>query len=195
MSNLPAKRELPKLADIHGDPALALKNDALKTLLNQPTPAQFIKKNRFVTGNPEYLPIDKVELMLDIIFQKWRIEVLRVDIIFNSIAVTVRLHYLDPVSGEWMFHDGVGAKSVQTDQGFSAADLGHIKDAAVQMALPTAKSFAIRDAADHLGKMFGRDLNRKDTVEFRGSYGAPMQKEETPPPPDGNYQTTDNIKL
>src|ERR1700761_4794539 len=109
--NLPAKRELPKLSDIHENPEQAFKNDQLKHLLNQPTPGQFIKINKFVPGKPEYLPIDKVELMLDIIFQKWKVEVLRVDVIFNSVAVTIRLHYLDPSTLEWMFHDGVGAKS------------------------------------------------------------------------------------
>jgi hypothetical protein len=29
------------------------------------------------------------------------------------------------------------------------------------MALPMAKSYAIKDACDHFGKLFGRDLNRK----------------------------------
>lgn len=195
--NLPEKRKLnlPKLSAIHGDPEEALKNDELKAYVNQPPPDRFIKKNKFVAGNPEYIPIDKVELMLDIIFQRWRVEVLNVSVIFNSVAVTVRLHYIDPTNSEWMFHDGVGAKSVQTDSGFSAADLAHIKDGAVQMALPTAKSFAIRDAADHIGKLFGRDLNRKDTVEFKGAYGHPETPPPPPPPADTSYNIDKNFVL
>jgi ABC-type transporter lipoprotein component MlaA len=35
------------------------------------------------------------------------------------------------------------------------------------MALPIAKTFAIKDATGHLGKIFGRDLNRKDTIPFQ----------------------------
>jgi hypothetical protein len=158
--------------------------DQLKALLNQPPHASWLKKhpmakakdNNGQTVPSEYIPIDKIEFMLDRIFQQWKVEVLQAVVMFQSIAVTVRLHYLNPVTNEWQFHDGVGAKSVQTNQGASAADLSAIKDAAVQMALPSAKSYAIKDAAEHLGSLFGRDLNRRDTVMFSGAYG------ETPPP-------------
>jgi hypothetical protein len=44
-----------------------------------------------------------------------------------------------------------------------------VKDDSIQGAYQIAKSFAIRDAADHLGKLFGRDLNRKDTFETVGN--------------------------
>lgn len=173
------KNNLPTLAELHGDPQKAFKNDQFKSLLNQPPHASWLKKHPMAkaknaqgqTVPSEYMPIDKVEFMLDRIFQEWKIEVLAVSVLFQSIGVTVRLHYLNPVTGEWSFHDGVGAKSVQVNSGASAADLGQIKDAAVQMALPSAKSYAIKDAAEHLGSLFGRDLNRRDTVLFAGAYG------------------------
>ena len=38
------------------------------------------------------------------------------------------------------------------------------------MAAPAAKSYAIKDAVEHLGKMFGRDLNRSDTVGYKFLY-------------------------
>lgn len=179
---------LPQLADLHHDVEVAFKNDQLKLLLNQPPHKKWVKQHPMVkTKNDQgqtvpasYLPIDKVEFLLDRIFQDWKVEVLREGQLFNSIYCTIRLHYKDPVSGEWKFHDGVGAKSVQTDSGFSAADLAHIKDAAVMMALPSAKSYAIKDAAEHLGKLFGKDLNRRDTVEFKGSYEEPPKPEYKP---------------
>jgi hypothetical protein len=34
------------------------------------------------------------------------------------------------------------------------------------MAYPAAKTVAIKDACDHFGKLFGCDLNRKDTMNF-----------------------------
>lgn len=34
------------------------------------------------------------------------------------------------------------------------------------MAFPLAKSQAIKDACHHFGKLFGADLNRKDTISF-----------------------------
>jgi hypothetical protein len=54
---------------------------------------------------------------------------------FNSVYVAIRLHYLNPVSGEWSYHDGVGSAN-QTKAGASAADLGSISNNAVMMALP-----------------------------------------------------------
>lgn len=171
-------RPLPKLADLHADPESAFKNDQLKQLLNNPPSQHWLKKHPMAKtkddkGNQiasSYLPVDKVEMLLDMIFQEWRIEVLNACQMFQSIAVTVRLHYKNPITGEWSFHDGVGAKSVQVDAGASAADLSKVKDAGVQMALPSAKSYAIKDAADHLGKIFGRDLNRQGTIDFVGKY-------------------------
>jgi hypothetical protein len=173
-----SKQQLPALADLHHDVQVAFKNDQLKLLLNQPPHSKWIKKHPIVKAKDEqgkmvaasYLPIDKVEFLMDRIFQEWKVEVLREGVMFQSVYVTIRLHYKDPITGEWRFHDGVGAKSVQTDSGFSAADLAHIKDAAVMMALPSAKSYAIKDAAEHLGKLFGKDLNRVGTMEFSGSY-------------------------
>jgi hypothetical protein len=34
------------------------------------------------------------------------------------------------------------------------------------MAYPVAKTIAIKDAADHFGKLFGSDLNRKDLINY-----------------------------
>jgi hypothetical protein len=32
---------------------------------------------------------------------------------FNSVYVAIRLHYLNPVSGEWSYHDGVGSAQIK----------------------------------------------------------------------------------
>jgi hypothetical protein len=32
--------------------------------------------------------------------------------------------------------------------------------------LPSAKSFAVKDACEHLGRLFGKDLNRESSLEF-----------------------------
>jgi hypothetical protein len=85
---------------------------------------------------------------------------------FNAVYVTIRLHYLHPITGEWDFHDGTGADQIQTKAGASPADLGSIGNNAVAMSLPKAVSFAISDATDHIGKLFGRDLNREKQMAF-----------------------------
>jgi hypothetical protein len=35
------------------------------------------------------------------------------------------------------------------------------------MAFPIAKTIAVKDAADHIGKLFGADLNRKETLDYK----------------------------
>ncbi len=74
-----------------------------------------------------------------------------------------------------MHHDGVGAKELQTQAGTGTlkVDFSNINKGAVEMALPIAKTAAIKDAADHLGQLFGRDLNRKDTIEYKPTYAKP----------------------
>lgn len=179
---------IPTLADLHHSPDIAYKKDGLKFLLSHSPTAEWLKKNKYAQ-NAEYLPIDKVEYLLDRIFQEWKVEVLKTGQLLNSVEVTVRLNYIDPVTGLWKFHDGVGAKELQTksETGHLKTDLSNIAPGAVEMALPIAKSKAIRDAADHLGRLFGRDLNRKDTIsDFVGSYSN-AKKEAQPQTTSENY--------
>lgn len=141
----------------------------LKSILNTEVNKKWLK-NHPTAKNVKYLPIDKIEILLDMIFQEWRIELLSVSQLAQSVCVTVRVHYKNPITGEWSFHDGVGASPLQTNAGKSAADLANIKNNAVQLAAPAAKSYAIKDAVEHLGKMFGRDINRSDTVGYKFLY-------------------------
>lgn len=179
---------LPQLADLHHDIDKAFANDKLNLLLNQPPNIKWIKEHPFAktkndrneTVAARYVPIDKIEYLLTRIFQHWKVEILREGVMFQSVYVTIRLWYKNPLTGEWQFHDGCGAKSVQTDAGASAADLSKIKDHAVMVALPAAVSYAIKDAAEHLGALFGRDLNRRDIIMFKGSYSDDGQGEQQP---------------
>lgn len=171
------KKQLPALSDLHHDPAIAFKNDQLNLLLNQPPPAAWVKKHPFAK-NVDYLPIDKVEFLLTKIFQEWKCEVISYSNLFNSVSCHVRLHFKNPLTGEWNFQDGVGAVDVQTEKGASAADLSKINANAVMKALPAAKSYALKDAAELLGSLFGSNLNRKDTVAFSGSYSEPDEQLE-----------------
>ena len=174
MSSTVKQIVIPKIEDLTFDVEQAFKDSQFKLLLNQKPKDSWLENHPMATVKgsdgrqvpAKYLPIDKVEFLLDYLFQEWRIEVIGMCPMFQSISVHVRVHYRNPVSGEWSFHDGVGAKSVQVNKGASAADLAEIKDAAVQMALPSAKTYAIKDACDHLGKIFGRDVNRKGTIDF-----------------------------
>ena len=161
------KKELPVLAELYKatDIATLFKHDQFNLLMNQPPEPKWVQENKYA-GNSKYIPIGILETLLQRIFKEFRVEVMREGTMFNSVYVTIRLHYLNPVSGEWSYHDGVGSAQIQTKSGASPADLASINNNAVMMALPMAKSYAIKDACDHFGKLFGRDLNRKETMGF-----------------------------
>jgi len=161
MSNLPTIKEL------HEENALvSCKNDQLNLLLNQEPKKEWIKEHPYVKGH-KYIPIDKVEFMLRKIFKTYKIEILGQGTSFNGVWVTVRVHYYHPIEKEMLFHDGIGAMQLQTKSGSSPADLQNINNGALSIAYPIAKTLAIKDACDHFGKLFGCDLNRKDTMEFK----------------------------
>lgn len=163
---------LPTLADLVSDIESYQKKDQLNFLLNQEPPEKWIKTHPFIKAKDDsgnnvpyrYLPIDKVEYLLRKIFKSYRIEILREGQLFNATYVTVRVHYIDPTTGEWSFHDGTGAQQIQTAKGSSPADLGSINNGAVAMALPSAESYAIKDACEKFGKLFGADLSRQNTL-------------------------------
>jgi hypothetical protein len=158
-------KKLPTIQELYSDPKEMVKSDEYLYCLNQQPPESWVKVHPFVK-NYKYLPIDKIEYLLKRIFKRYRIEILREGSSFNGVFVVVRVHYLHPITGEWDFHDGIGAAQLQTASGKSAADLANINNGALSMAFPIAKTVAIKDACDHFGTTFGSDLNRKDTLQF-----------------------------
>ena len=135
------------------------------TLLNQNPDPKWVKEHPFIRGY-KYLPIERVEYLLKSIFKNYKIEITGQGQSFNGVWVTVRIHYMHPLTGEWLFHDGIGAIQLQTAKGTSPADLANINNGALSMAYPHAKTLAIKDACDSFGCIFGSDLNRKDLINY-----------------------------
>jgi hypothetical protein len=156
---------LPKIQDLYSDKLTVQKNDAFVTLMNQPPKQEWVKVHPFIRGY-KYIPIERIEYLLKTIFKIYRIEITGQGQSFNGVWVTVRVHYLHPVTSEWQFHDGIGASQLQTAKGTSPADLNNINNGALSMAYPMAKTIAIKDACDHFGNLFGADLNRKDVINY-----------------------------
>ena len=161
------KKDLPSISDLYdvNNIEMAFKTDQFNLLMNQAPDPKRVVENKSAT-NPKEMPIGVIETLLQRVFKEFRVEVLREGTMFNAVYVAVRLHYLHPVTGEWSYHDGLGSCQIQTKSGASPADLQNINNNAVMMALPMAKSYAIKDCTDHFGKLWGRDLNRKDTMGF-----------------------------
>jgi hypothetical protein len=165
MSNQLIKK--PNLIDIYQSDALVeiKRQEDLNIYLDTDVPQSWVKVNKFA-NNSKYLPIDKVEWLLRKIFKAFRIEITGQGVAFNGVWVSVRLHYLHPVTNKWEFHDGIGASEMQTAKGTSPADLVNINKNALSMAFPVAKSYAIKDASHHFGNVFGANLNRMDIVKL-----------------------------
>jgi len=157
--------KLPSLKDLYdGSVELAKEND-LNILLNQEPKVQWIKDHPIAKG-VKYIPIEVVEYLLTVIFIHWSVEVKNIQVIANSVVVTLRLHYRNPIDGEMRWQDGIGACPIQTAKDASATDFTQVKSDAVMKAAPAAESYAIKDAAEKLGKLFGKDLNRKDALGY-----------------------------
>lgn len=166
------QRQLPTLAQLYNEDSLALSENqnSLNVLLNEEPPTSWIKTHPIVK-NLKYVAIDKIEYLLTKIFIQWHLEIKEVKVVANSIVTIVRLHYKDPVSGIMLFQDGVGACPLQVNQGARADDFGAIKSNAVQIGAPASESYAFKDAAEKIGKIFGKDLNRADTMSYESLLG------------------------
>jgi hypothetical protein len=160
-SNLPTIRELYDETDI----ILRKKDNDLNVLLNQPPKQEWIKQHPML-AKVKYLPIERVEWLLTRIFIDWRVEVKDAKLIGNSILVIIRLHYLSVTSNEWKYQDGIGASPLQTDKDAGAIEFDKLKNDAVMKSAPAAESFAVKDAAEKIGKIFGKDLNRADQILY-----------------------------
>ena len=157
---------LPKIQDLYSDKLSVQKNDLFVSLMNQEPRKEWVKEHPFIRGY-KYLPIERIEFLLKTIFKRYRIEITGQGQSFNGVWVTVRIHYVHPISGEWEYHDEIGAAQLQISKGTSPADLANINNGALSMAFPNAKTIAIKDACDHFGKLFGSDLNRKDVMNYQ----------------------------
>lgn len=176
------KGVIPKLEDLYSDVQVAGKHNELNKLLNCEPKPEWIKVNKFA-GNSKYIPIEIVEYLLTSIYIKWRVEIKSIQVIANSVAVTVRLYILDPITGEWDWQDGAGASPIQTKSGAAATDFSQVNTSAVQMAVPAAETYALKDAAEKLGRIFGKDINRQSQMNYLSmldSKFTPEVKEDVP---------------
>lgn len=164
------KRPLPKLDDLYGNLELAGKHNELNRLLNCDPKPEWVREHPFAK-NVRYIPISIIEYLLTSVFIKWRVEIKSAVMHANSEVVTVRLWVLDPVTMEWDWQEGIGAAPIQTEKGAAATDFTKVLTDAVMKGAPAAESYAIKDAAEKLGKLFGKDLNRRDFMPYTNLEG------------------------
>lgn len=178
-NKLATPHQLPKLQDLYEGASIEVRSkmNDLNILLNQEPKKEWIAYHPTVKvkdsqGNTvplQFIPIEKVEYLLTAIFGTWWVEIKSVSLIANSVVVVVRLNVIDPVTGTNRFQEGVGACPIQIKANSGGAiDFANMQSGAIQMGSPSAESYAISDAADKFGKIFGKDLNRKNSMNYMG---------------------------
>jgi len=165
MNKPPSK--IPAIKDLYENKQITQKNQELNILLNQQPKVEWVKTHPIT--KTKYIPIEIVEYLATNIFSKWWVDIKSTQLLANSIVVTVKVSVTDPITGEAMYQDGVGASPIQTDKGAGAVDFNSMKSVGVQLAAPSAESYAIKDAFEKFGKLFGKDLNRKDEMNYQGA--------------------------
>ena len=166
--------KIPTMKELVEETEDSKKDNALMVLLNQNPHQSWLKvhptikvKNDDNTYSPHYyLPINRVEWLLSRVFTKWWVEIKSTVLMANSVVVSVRVYVQNPITKLTEWNEGVGAAPIQTDSGKGAMDWNFAKSHGVQIAAPIAESFAIKDAAEKWGKLFGKDLNRKDVINY-----------------------------
>lgn len=131
-----------------------------KTILNMNPPAKIVKYNEF--GKFQYLPITAVERLLDGLFDSWLVEIKIVNPVINGIYVVVKLTANIPGSDKSLTSDGIGFAEFQTIKGAAPTDFTQLMQSAGVLAVPKARTEAIKNAAKSFGNLFGRNLTRKD---------------------------------
>lgn len=126
--------------------------DNLDDVLNAEPNPQWLEKEIIQGKDVLNLSIEKTEFILNRLFKNVMIEVKETLLSEKVATITVRVHYTNR-DGEKMFHDGVASCD--------------INDTNYRSMLPALKSVAIKDSVHHIGRIFGRDLNRKNTIKSK----------------------------
>tara|TARA_R110002020_G_scaffold313839_1_gene529084 strand:- start:396 stop:1118 length:723 start_codon:yes stop_codon:yes gene_type:complete len=134
-----------------------------------------MKKKGFNAGNNadfDYIPIGILEEALrQVFFRQVDFEIKNSYRDLNSFIVVSRIRYKDPITNEFRFVDGIGAKALQQDKGSSINDFNStMKFNALELGVGNAYSRSIKNAAKKLGNYFGGNLNRDDEMQNVNSY-------------------------
>jgi hypothetical protein len=146
------------------------------TRLNQePNPKEIFKTP---DGKASDLPISYVEMTLDeLYYGLWAVRNFKANLIANEVVGELELEVFHPVTQTWITRTGAACIQIMVDavpdsikdnrqqKNQWALNPDNKKSNALDMAYPKLKTECIKNAAKTLGKIFGRDLNRKEKVD------------------------------
>ncbi len=167
-----SKEELKRLQDF-------------QALLNREPNGSEVQTNESA-NNTKYLPISFLEMTMDeVFFGLWGLCDFQYQVIGNEIAGKITLWYIHPINGEKIERIGAAATMIRCKKGQPFDANGKIANA-LEMDMPHLKADCIRNACATLGKLFGRDLNRKHKDTFKGLL--PPGEVQEPPTPQSDLE-------
>jgi len=143
-----------------------LLQDFARKLNVEPNPAEFEKTP---DGRANTLPISFVEMTLDEIYLgRWSHTDAHFQQIFNEVVGTVELTVIHPITNEPITRTGWASVVITQDSGSKVSDFNMTKKMnALDLSFPKLGAEALKNAAKSLGKVFGRDINRKQKDTFK----------------------------
>ena len=155
------------------DPRIYVQNFINK--LNKKNPVNGLEKTP--DGKAVTLVISHVEMTLDEMYLGlWSTENFKWSVIQNEVVGSLDLVVCHPVNGMMIRRTGAASIIIQVDKvpdGLTGKarnewqlNVSNKKSNALDLGFPKLKAECLKNAAQSLGKIFGRDLNRKMTDEF-----------------------------
>jgi len=159
------------------DKKLELQN-FLQRLNREPNPEELDKTP---DGKAKTLPISFVEMTLDEIFLgQWSTENFTSKQMVNEVCGELELVVIHPITGMEIRRTGAASIIIMTDKvpdtvtgqarNEWALSPSNKKYNALDLGYPKLKAECVKNAAQSIGKIFGRDLNRKKTDRLQEEY-------------------------
>lgn len=169
--------------------------EAFTAIMNSDPPKNSIKKTP--DGKADMIPISFVEVKLDEVYlRQWGTRNVRTQQCGNEMLINLDLWVIDPQTGREITRAGFASVQIpvdavpdrlkwrdgeteqdKKDRNAWALDLQNKKANGMALSYPKGKSLAIKNAAQTLGNIFGRNLNRKhedSPGDFYGNLEADM---------------------
>lgn len=120
-------------------------------------------------GKARTVPISFIEMTLDEMFLgQWETSGPTYQQVFNEVVGSLVLTVWHPITGRSIRRVGFASVVITQDKDAQISDFTTTKKKnALDLSFPKLKSECIKNAAQSLGKVFGRDLNRKDSDTYQ----------------------------
>lgn len=152
--------------------------DFLRRLNAEPESSEL---DRTADGKAKTLPISFVEMALDELYLGiWGTESFTSKLIANEVVGELTLWVKHPLTGDIIKRQGAASIIIQVDKvpenmegqerNNWALNPANKKPNALDLGYPKLKAECVKNAAQSLGKIFGRDLNRKKHDKFNPAY-------------------------